>query len=180
MVSAISKYEEIEEDEDLRKAQQKVLADLLGKKEKLKPDWSNRRLKPGQRAALYHLEKGTAFEVVERTIEFGDDEVDPITKQVRPYAKQKGLVVTLELDPDNKQWIEHLMKALSTTTLKKSEVELFMKHIKRLNYQGALRDHYEFYGLSKKELKEREEKYRQQGLGNMADRLKKVIDRIRE
>ena len=172
------KIKEIKKDKELEEAKSKVLADLLGKPIKEpKKDWSNRRLTNAQRVALECLEKGQAFEVVTQTVQFGDDSVDPTTKQVRPYEKQKGLIVTIEVDPEEKGWIEHLMKTLYTVPLKKSEVELFQRHIKRLNATGALRDHYEFYGLSLKELGEKEEEYREQGLTREADRIRQVIER---
>lgn len=135
-------------DDELQAAQGKVLAELLGKKTIKK---KIRRLTLAQESALRYLKSGDAFEVVTQTIEFGDDKVDPVTKQVMPLARRKALVVQLLVEPEEKQWIEHLMKALQGVSLGKKEVELFRFHIRRLNYQGALRDHYEFYGMTERE-----------------------------
>jgi hypothetical protein len=166
------------DDPELEAAKDRVLADIMGKlATRTKKDWTARTLSQGELQALKILRDGTAFEVVERTVQFGDDKVDPITKQVRPYEKQQGLIVTVTLEPEEKGWIEHLMKALQNTMLSKKEVELFRKHIRRLNVSGALRDYYEFYGLTLKELKEKEQEYRQQGHLGEADRIKKVIER---
>lgn len=172
------KITEQAEDADLKQARENVLADLLGKRPmKAKGDLSNRLLTKAQAMALNILEKGVAMEIITQTVQYGDDKVDPVTKQVRPFAKQKGLIVTLEVGPEEKHWIEHLMKALHKVPLKKREIELFQKHIKRLNYEGALRDYYEFYGLTLKELKDKEEEYRSQAFLTEADRIKDVIER---
>lgn len=135
-------------DDDLQAAKGRVLAEMLGRKV---PKKKIRRLTQSQEAALTYLQKAEAFRVVTQTIEFGDDKVDPATKQVRPLARRKALVVELLVEPEEKQWIEHLMKALQDVQLGKKEVELFRFHIKRLNYQGALRDHYESYGMTERE-----------------------------
>lgn len=171
----MSKDEQI--DEELAKAKQSVLADLLGKKQAKIPFMDTRSLTKSQATALKALENEKMFEIVDRVIDYGDP--DPITKQVHRFSPQrKGLVMTVEVYPEEKRWIEHLLLILKGVPLKKKEVDLVKKNINRLNYQGALRDYYEFYGLNRSELKDLERAEREEGHNSKADRLKTIIEKI--
>ena len=162
-------------DEDLARIKEKMLLDMLGKK--TKPNITTRKLTKAQHMAIRALYKGEMIEIVTRTIDYG--EPDPITKQVDALnPKRKGIVATLEVYPEERQWIEHLLKALQGVPLNKRDQAVIMKHMKRLRYEGALRDYYEFYGMSIKELKEKEIKERAKGQIAKADQLRKVIERV--
>ena len=162
-------------DEELAKIKAAKLQEMLedGRK-KAKSISDNRNLTRPQEVALHALEKGVAFEVVTQTVDFGP--TNPQTKQVeRFHPKRKGLIVSLLVEPEEKQWIEHLLLTLRGVLLKKKEQQMVVQHIQRLHYEGALKDYYEFYGLSLKELKEKEEEERTQGHVKKADRLRAVI-----
>lgn len=164
-------------DEELAKAKQSALAEMLGKKQVKPRGLSTRKLTPSQATALKALENGDMFEIVERVIDYGDP--DPVAKQVDRWSPQrKALVVSIEVYPEEKRWIEHILLMCVKIELKKKEVELVKKHIKRLNYEGALRDYYEFYGLNRSELKDLERAEREEGHFAKADRLKMIIERI--
>ena len=170
----------IEVDEELARLKQERLREMLGYKAELKPKESPARiLTHSHQMALRALEKELPIEVVTRTVDFGP--VDPMHKQVqRFHPKRKGIIVTLRLDPDEKQWIEHILKTLENVPLKRSEVQLVMKHINRLNYEGALRDHYEFYGLSLRELEEKAVEERSAGHSANAERLEQIVKRYKK
>lgn len=165
-------------DDDLKKARESALLDMLGKQQMEKPKPSGRELTPPQATAIKCLETENAFEVMIDSLEYGDDKVDPISKQVRPFEKRKRLLFSQDVYPEEKEWIEHIMKALQGINLKRKELELIKKHIKRLNYQGALRDYYEFFGMSIKELREKEREYRQQGSISEADRMRRLLNKV--
>ncbi|KKK62768.1 hypothetical protein LCGC14_3001000, partial [marine sediment metagenome] len=115
-------------DEELAKAKQSVLADLLGKKQAKIPFMDTRSLTKSQATALKALENEKMFEIVDRVIDYGDP--DPITKQVQRFSPQrKGLVMTVEVYPEEKRWIEHLLLILKGVPLKNKEVDLVKKNI---------------------------------------------------
>lgn len=170
---------EVFDDPELAQAKQNVLLDLLGRhKMKKAKSISGRKLTRAQNMAIEMLMKGDAYEVLIDSAEFGDDKVDPVTLQVRPYEKQKRVIVSQEVYPEDKAWIEHIMKALQGVPLKRRELEEIKRHIRRLNYEGALRDSYEFYGMTIKELREKEKEYRVQGRIGEADRMKRVLVKV--
>lgn len=163
-------------DADLAKARDRAFAAMIGRTMKPAPD-TGRKLTRAQGMALRALHSGKMIQVVIRTVDFGRP--DPTTKQVSRWSpNRKGVIATLEVYPEEKEWIEHIMKGLQGVPLNKKDIEAFRKHIKRLNYQGALKDYYEYYGLTLKELKEKEEVERTAGQIAKADKLKKVIERV--
>ena len=126
--------------------------------------------------AVQMLERGISYEVVTQTVDFG--EPNPITKQVERHSpKRRGVIHTLVIEPEEKQWIEHILLALKNVPLKKKEIELCVQHINRLKYEGALRDYYEFYGMDLKELEEKEEAERLSGNVPKADKLRAIIEK---
>jgi len=166
-------------DSDLAKIKADKLQRLMEERKgienkKLKQD--NRNLSKSQQWAIKMLEDGVAYEIVTQSVDFGEPNKD--TKQVERFnPNRKGIIVSLLLEPEEKQWIENILLALKDVPLKRSEVDLCVKHIKRLNYEGALRDVYEFYGLTLKELEEKEEEERAKGHVAKADRLQTIIER---
>lgn len=162
----------------MQEARRNALLDMMGRPPMKKPAVSGRDLTKPQSMALKMLMKGDPYEVLIDSMEYGDDKVDPITLQVRPFEKQKRVLVSQEVYPENKGWIEHILKALQGVPLKRVELDEIKRHIKRLNYEGALRDMYEFYGMTIKELREKEKEYRTQGLIGEADRLRALIVKV--
>lgn len=170
---------EVFDDPELAKAKQNVLLDLLGRRKMRKAkSLSSRNLTKSQNMAVDMLMKGEAYEVLIDSAEYGDDKVDPLTQQVKPYERQKRVIVSQEIYPEDKAWIEHILKALQGLPLKRRELDEIKRHIRRLKYEGALRDVYEFYGMTIKELREKEKEYRTQGLIGEADRMKRVLDKV--
>lgn len=165
-------------DPELQEARRNALLDMLGRSPMKKPIVSGRNLTKPQSMAIEMLMGGKAFEVLVDSMEFGDDKVDPATLQVRPYEKQKRFMISQEVYPEEKGWIEHILKALQGVPLKRVELDEIKKHIKRLNYEGALRDMYEFYGMTIKELREKEKELRTQGSIGEADRLRTLLVKV--
>lgn len=165
-------------DPELQQARRNALLDMMGRPPMKKPIVSGRNLTKPQSMAIRMLMSGEAYEVLIDSMEYGENKVDPATKQVRPYEKQKRVLVSQQVYPEEKGWIEHILKALQGVALKRVELDEIKRHIKRLDYEGALRDMYEFYGMTIKELREKETEYRTQGSIGEADRLRALLVKV--